>query len=72
MSSGGWGCPHEAQGRCNKVAQQPCDPGMKGCVLHGRFAFFNDDKNARLRQKQAQAAKNPASPRKSTKNADQS
>jgi hypothetical protein len=26
---------------------------MKGCELHGRYAFFNDDKNVRLRQKQA-------------------
>ncbi len=31
----------------------PCDPGMKGCVLHGRFVFANDDKNERLRQKKA-------------------
>jgi hypothetical protein len=26
---------------------------MKGCELHGRYAFFNDEKNERLRQKQA-------------------
>lgn len=54
MSSGGWGCPHELDGTCQKVNNLPCDPGMKGCELHGRFAFFNDDKNERLRQKQAQ------------------
>jgi len=23
----------------------PCDPGMKGCVLHGRFTFADPDKN---------------------------
>jgi hypothetical protein len=49
---GAWGCPHEEDDRCGKVNGQPCDPGMKGCVLHGRFVFANDDKNQRLRQKQ--------------------
>lgn len=53
MSGGGWGCPHEADGRCSKVNDQPCDPGMKGCELFGRYAFFDDSKNARLKQKQA-------------------
>ena len=53
MSSGGWSCPHEANGKCSKVNNLPCDPGMKGCELHGRYAFFNDEKNERLRQKQA-------------------
>lgn len=49
---GAWGCPHEEDDRCGKVNNLPCDPGMKGCVLHGRFVFANDDKNQRLRQKQ--------------------
>lgn len=53
MSGGGWSCPHEVSGKCSKVNNLPCDPGMKGCELHGRYAFFNDDKNERLRQKQA-------------------
>ncbi len=52
MSSGGWGCPHEVDGQCSKVRNLPCEPGMKGCELYGRYAFFNDEKNARLRQKQ--------------------
>ena len=52
MSSGGWSCPHEVSGKCSKVGNLPCDPGMKGCELYGRYAFFNDDKNERLRQKQ--------------------
>lgn len=51
---GGWGCPHEINDRCTRINNLPCDPGMKGCVLAGRYAFFNDDKNARLRQKQEQ------------------
>ncbi|NJD35317.1 MAG: hypothetical protein FIA96_10890 [Betaproteobacteria bacterium] len=51
--AGSWGCPHETDDLCSKVNNLPCDPGMKGCVLHGRFVFANEDKNARLRQKQA-------------------
>jgi hypothetical protein len=43
MSS--WGCPHELNGVCLRVNQFPCDPGMKGCVLYGRFVFSNPAKN---------------------------
>jgi len=42
---GGWGCPHETKGQCAKVEQRPCDPGMKGCVLFGRFVFSDEEKN---------------------------
>ena len=50
---GSWGCPHEIQGFCQKVAKRICDPGMKGCVLAGRYVFTNsEDKNSRLRQHQ--------------------
>ena len=41
----GWGCVHEEQGKCNKVGGRPCDPGMKGCILAGRFRFSNPAKN---------------------------
>ena len=51
--AGGWGCPHEVEDTCLKVNGLPCDPGMKGCVLAGRFVFANDEKNKRLREKQA-------------------
>ena len=51
--SGAWGCPHEINDSCSKVNNLPCAPGMKGCVLYGRFVFFNDDKNVCLRQKTA-------------------
>lgn len=54
--AGSWGCPHETDDLCSRVNNLPCDPGMKGCVLHGRFVFANHEKNARLRQKQEQAA----------------
>lgn len=51
--AGSWGCPHEINDKCSKVNDVPCDPGMKGCVLYGRYVFANDEKNERLRQKQA-------------------
>lgn len=60
--SGSWGCPHELNDRCSKVNDLPCDPGMKGCVLYGRFVFANEDKNQRLRQKQARSGGSAASP----------
>jgi hypothetical protein len=47
MSS--WGCPHEVNGECQKVNHLPCDPGMRGCVLHGRFVFSNPAKNPPVR-----------------------
>ena len=56
MSGAGWSCPHELNGACNKVNQRPCEPGMKGCELYGRYAFFDGSKNERLLQKQARAA----------------
>ena len=57
MTGGGWSCPHEVNGWCSKINNLPCDPGMKGCELYGRFVFFDPGKNARLEQKQQRAAK---------------
>lgn len=55
-----WGCPHEIDGKCNRVSDLPCDPGMKGCVLAGRFVFANSDaKSARFREKQARESSAP-------------
>lgn len=49
-----WGCPHEIDGKCTKINNLPCDPGMKGCELAGRYVFANsEEKNKRLREKQA-------------------
>ena len=56
MAASGWGCPHEIDGMCGKVGNLPCDPGMKGCELYGRFVFFDPTKNTRLQQKQARTA----------------
>lgn len=53
--AGGWGCPHEANDTCTKINHLPCDPGMKGCVLAGRFVFANEGKNQQLRARQARA-----------------
>ncbi len=41
----GWGCPHEVKGKCARVNDEPCDPGMKGCILFGRFKFSVEEKN---------------------------
>ena len=56
MTGGGWSCPHELDGLCGKVANRPCDPGMKGCTLYGRYVFFDASKNTRLEQKRAREA----------------
>ena len=48
MTGGGWSCPHEVNGTCSKVKNLPCDPGMKGCELYGRYVFFDAGKNTRL------------------------
>lgn len=55
---GSWGCPHEIRGSCAKVKDLPCDPGMKGCVLAGKYVFANSQaKNERLLAKRKQDAK---------------
>lgn len=41
----GWGCVHEQDEICTRVANRPCDPGMKGCILAGRYRFSNETKN---------------------------
>jgi hypothetical protein len=50
--SGSWGCPHEIDNHCGKIKNLPCDPGMKGCVLAGRFRFADEQKNVRFYEKQ--------------------
>lgn len=46
----GWGCPHEFEGKCQRVNNLPCDIGMKGCVLFGRFRFADESKNRPKKQ----------------------
>lgn len=57
MTGGGWSCPHELDGKCSKIKNLPCDPGMKGCELAGRYVFFDGGKNTRLKEKKARAAR---------------
>lgn len=51
--AGSWGCPHEIDDRCTKVNNLPCNPGMKGCELAGRFRFVDESKNVRYWEKKA-------------------
>ncbi len=57
----GWNCPNEINGNCEHVPGQKCDPGMKGCVLFGKYRFANSEKNSprkeREQAKKAQTAK---------------
>ena len=66
--SGSWGCPHEIDGLCHKVNQLTCDPGMKGCVLAGRYVFADAEKNQRLLIKQARQGATVAAPAAGDKN----
>jgi hypothetical protein len=59
----GWGCPHEINGTCDRLGGRTCDPGMKGCILYGRFRFSNGDKNRPPRKPpQRDDAKSDADP----------
>jgi hypothetical protein len=60
--AGAWGCPHEVDDTCTKINNLPCNPGMKGCVLAGRYVFASEDKNKRLREKQTRAVAGDAPP----------
>ena len=51
--AGAWGCPHEINGLCHKLNALPCNPGMKGCVLFGRYVFACAEKNEFILQKTA-------------------
>ena len=57
--AGAWSCPYEADDDCTKINDLPCDPGMKGCALAGRYVFANEDKNKRLGEKQAHQSRRP-------------
>lgn len=59
----GWGCPHEVDGKCQKVLNKPCDIGMKGCVLAGRFRFADSAKNRTRKKVQDEASNSSAGER---------
>jgi hypothetical protein len=54
-----WGCPHDLNGKCQRVLGRDCDLGMKGCVLFGRFTFADESKNV-WRRKKEERAQRPA------------
>lgn len=41
--AGAWSCPHEADDICTRVGGRPCQPGMRGCLLHRRYVIFDGD-----------------------------
>lgn len=53
MSS--WSCPHDVDGVCHRVCGARCEPGMRGCVLQGRFVFADEKMNAPRKPVKAQA-----------------
>jgi len=53
MSS--WSCPNDVEGVCQRVAGARCEPGMRGCVLQGRFVFADDKMNVPRKPVRAEA-----------------
>jgi hypothetical protein len=41
-----------------------CDPGMRGCTLHGKVRFASDAQNAPRKPTRAQPVKAPSPPPK--------
>lgn len=64
--SGGWGCPHEIDDKCTRINDLPCDPGMKGCVLHGRYRFANEEINERWHKRQTEQLSTGSTPENCT------
>ncbi len=60
-----WSCPHDLNGVCQRVAGAQCRPGMRGCVLHGRFVLANAPGPGELKPLRApEAAPDPPPPRR--------
>ena len=61
--AGSRGCPHEIDDHCTKANNLPCNPGMKGYELYGRYRFVDESKNDRYGEKKERevgaATKNP-------------
>lgn len=56
-----WSCPHEINGVCQLVRGAQCDPGMRGCTLHGRYVFAKDEKGS-TRKPVRNTVEGPADP----------
>lgn len=61
---GAWGCPHEIDGRCQRIKGRECDPGMKGCILYGRFVWSNEAKNRPPRSPETPPSRQPQTARR--------
>lgn len=57
----GWSCPHDLNGICQHVQGAVCDPGMRGCVLHGKVVFASEDNNL-VRKPVKSVPEKPAKP----------
>jgi hypothetical protein len=55
-----WSCPHDLDGVCQRVQGATCDPGMRGCVLHGKVTFARDEMNVPRKPVVAQKPKKDA------------
>lgn len=40
-----WGCPHDANGICQRVQGAYCSPGMRGCEIEGKVRFADPAMN---------------------------
>jgi hypothetical protein len=47
-------------GICQLVQGAACDPGMRGCVLHGKVRFASEEKNAPRKPVKAEPAASPS------------
>ncbi len=59
-----WSCPHDLNGVCQLVKGAACDPGMRGCVLHGKVRFASEDKNRPRKPAKAKPAPPPPPPKR--------
>ncbi|NSL54798.1 hypothetical protein [Uliginosibacterium aquaticum] len=60
--SSAWGCPHDANGLCQRVQGAICSPGMRGCELEGKVRFANPELNALRKPQRAELGPAPDAP----------
>ncbi|MBI3150363.1 MAG: hypothetical protein HYZ17_17805 [Betaproteobacteria bacterium] len=59
-----WGCPNDLEGICQLVRGAACDPGMRGCVLHGKVRFASAAQNEVRKPVKATPPPRPATRKK--------
>jgi len=55
-----WECRYLFRGEC-VLRKEACDPGDKGCVLRGRYAFPLDETKLKPKPQRTKAKKPPKS-----------